>query len=885
MIFAATSGLPYVRHNVYFNLCIAPLRGAIERHVALVTQLQQLASVPGVTVHGNLDSAEYKFATVLLARNGVKLHLNAAIVYCLPGAAHPVDTHAEFVLLPGSSKSETEFDLHPTTNAAEPVYRLQVMQHLHAFHRQFALQLKGQTLQYNNLVNLCIMVKNGGALFEQVLRDNIKWADRWTILDTGSTDETLETIHKVLVGKHPGTLHQEPFINFRDSRNRCLDLAGVHCKYNVMLDDTYVVRGDIRSFLETIRGDEFGSSYSLYVQSDDTEYTSNRITRSELGLRYKFKMHEVITDVDNVNVMIPREVAYIDDLRAPYMEQRTLARKAYDLQVLLDSIQEEPDEPRHLYYTAQTYSVLNDAENAAKYFQLRAEHEGGFLQERVDACFELARTKQFKLGHPWCQVQPWYLKTLELEPRRVDALYFLGVYHVYDGRQEEDEAFKWFEQAFTLGYPVDTQYSLKPTLVFYFLPHFLAPLCYTRNQNTLGLQACERLLTNLNHSAVAAVVQTHVVQTIASWRDIYASLCKLPPTVQPVRHIDVLFVVDGNWSAWSGADIEHKGLGGSETWAVEMASAWQEAHPDKTVVLLCKCVTHTVYRGVEYVPIQHYEALLASHTIGTCIVSRFSHYVFAPLHTTCERVLLYLHDLGPTGNVLPTHDKLQAVYCLSPWHQQLFAANFPSHALRATTLGYGIDTALWAPSAKRQHSFIYSSFPDRGLYHLLRMWPRIQRMWPDATLDVFCNLHHNHVRRVNGPMMEDIDKLLATPECCRGVTVRGWVSKRELRDVFACTEYWLYPCIFDETFCMTALEAVACQVIGIAPPKAALQHLPLQFVPGDASTTQWHDDALHLLQRIDCDAAQKGVIMREGRAFAMNTPWMKQAEQLFIVAS
>ena len=62
-------------------------------------------------------------------------------------------------------------------------------------------------LDYDNLNHLCIMVKNGGAQFEQMLLDNMSFFDRWTILDTGSTDETIETINRVLVGKKKGNLY------------------------------------------------------------------------------------------------------------------------------------------------------------------------------------------------------------------------------------------------------------------------------------------------------------------------------------------------------------------------------------------------------------------------------------------------------------------------------------------------------------------------------------------------------------------------------------------------------------------------------------------------------------------------------------------------------
>ena len=111
------------------------------------------------------------------------------------------------------------------------------------------------TLDYDNLIHLCIMVKNAGPQFENMLQQNLSIIDKWTILDTGSTDETLDIIKRTLVGKKNGELYEEPFINFRDSRNRLLDLAGNSCKYIIMLDDTYVIEGDLRSFLNETRGD------------------------------------------------------------------------------------------------------------------------------------------------------------------------------------------------------------------------------------------------------------------------------------------------------------------------------------------------------------------------------------------------------------------------------------------------------------------------------------------------------------------------------------------------------------------------------------------------------------------------------------------------------
>jgi tetratricopeptide (TPR) repeat protein len=274
------------------------------------------------------------------------------------------------------------------------------------------------------------MVKNGGPQFEQMLIDNLDIIDRWTILDTGSTDKTIEIINDVLVGKKEGQLYQEPFINFRESRNRLLDLAGTSCKYNIMLDDTYVVKGNLREFLTEIRSDQYSNSFTLHIKSNDSIYGSNRIIRSDSGLRYIHKIHEVITDKNNINVVIPKERAFIFDKRFDYMEERTMERKQLDLKLLYEEIEENPNDPRAYYYLAQTYNLLGDYEKTYYYFMKRCEFtNSGFIQERYDAAFEAARIANFKLNKSWSECEELYLKAFKIDETRPESMYFIGIHY------------------------------------------------------------------------------------------------------------------------------------------------------------------------------------------------------------------------------------------------------------------------------------------------------------------------------------------------------------------------------------------------------------------------------------------------------------------------
>lgn len=757
---------------------------------------------------------------------------------------------------------------------------------------------------YDNLVHLCIMVKNGGPLFEQVLTENLGIIDRWTVLDTGSTDGTQEVVRRVLEGKK-GQLVEEPFINFRDSRNRCLELAGTRCKYTLMLDDTYAIRGDLRKFLNLIRGDTFANSYSLLIQSDDSEYYSNRLLKTQDRLRYLYTIHEVVQAERNVTVVIPKEEAWIYDHRAPYMEERTHARKTYDLKCLYEMLETDPTNPRHLYYLAQTYVCLKDYEKAAYWFERRALSPlEGHKQEAVDAMFELGRLYNFQLGKPWPLCEETYKKAYAMDPTRPDALYFIGIHYYLEGANRK-LAYQYFKQAFALGYPIHAQFSLKPTLSFHFLPKFLTQLCYEEGDWALGLAAAERFLEHTKPTDDS-------YELVGDWHAIFKGLVGMGPmaAVPAVGPKPLLVIVaDGGWGPWTGRDLVEKGVGGSETWVIETAR-WIQREGTYRVVVFCRCATmESVFEGVEYRDIGGFGPFVAKVAVQTCIVSRYSEYVPVAIAGHVENVYFILHDIGPTGNILPLNQKLKKIFCLTEWHKQFFLGNFPQCADRTDVQGYGVDLekfgggqnpggwgrelreacpGLWpgheVPPPKQPYSFIYSSFPNRGLLPLLQMWPRIRSIWPEAVLDVYSNIEGEWVNRVAGEEMAAIRQLLVGG--MEGVQMHGWVSKAELAAAWRRAEVWLYPCTFAETFCLTALEAQAAGVFVVCPPLAALRDtagdrgllVGTGMDVAEARTEAWQTAALEALKGV-LDGGVGNWVTR-GRAWANGRSWEQQTRGL-----
>jgi hypothetical protein len=756
---------------------------------------------------------------------------------------------------------------------------------LRAFNSAFSYYInKTGELEYDNLNHLCIMVKNGGPQFEQMLLDNIPFFDRWTILDTGSTDETIDIINRVLVGKKKGELYQEPFINFKESRNRCLDLAGDSCKFLTMLDDTYVIKGDLRGFLNEVRGDQMSTSFTLYINSDDTTYGSNRVIKGHSGLRYIHRIHEVITDKNNVNIVIPREVSVIEDRRFDYMEKRTMDRKQLDLKLLFEEVDENPHDPRAYYYLAQTYNLLEDYERAFFYFMKRAEYlNAGFVQERVDAMFEAARTANFKLNKPWAECEELYNKCYKADESRPEALYFIGIHYYLENNVKK--AFGYFKKAFEIGFPVHCQYSLKPTLSFHFLPKFLAKICYDLGEYDLGKEACELFLTHNKPGEDA-------YDEIVSWYKIYERLVikveKRTPSV-PDKPI-FCFHADGGFNKWSGSSINAIGVGGSETYIIEQARHIQLSGKFD-VYVFCNCGEEELFEGVVYKPLKEYYSFINANYIHTCIVSRFSEYLPVTFKGWTENVYLVIHDLTPSGIVIPMDQKLKKIFCLTEWHVDYFTQFFPQLKNITVPFYYGIDFQKFKnanPLLKKKYKFIYSSFPNRGLLPLLQMWPKIHEFQPLASLHIYCDLDGKWVNEVQGEMMQQIKDIMLSYNAKQhnmNIYYHGWVRKSVLADAWLTSDVWLYPCTFMETFCLTALEAALTKTLVITNNLAALQNTVGNrgvIINGDPMTREWQETALANIKHYLSpeNSALKTALIERNYEWASTMSWKNQSEKL-----
>ena len=118
---------------------------------------------------------------------------------------------------------------------------------------------------------------------------------------------------------------------------------------------------------------------------------------------------------------------------------------------------------------------------------------------------------------------------------------------------------------------------------------------------------------------------------------------------------------------------------------------------------------------------------------------------------------------------------------------------------------------------------IYTSSYDRGLEHLLKIWPDVKKAVPEAELHVFygwqlfTTFYHNNPASM--AWKDKMDHMLKA----KGVIHHDRVPQHELKEWYKKCGLWTYPTHFGEINCISAMKAQAWGAIPVYINYAALK--------------------------------------------------------------
>lgn len=307
------------------------------------------------------------------------------------------------------------------------------------------------------LLGLVMIVKNEAHGITDTLQSFKPIIDCWTILDTGSTDGTQAVIQEALHGV-PGTLYEEPFVDFSTSRNRALDLHGQQSVLTIMpdSDDKLQNAGVLRAFCEAKRLAEGPSeeAYGINLQRGALSYYLPLLLRASAHWRYTGRVHEYCSRPGSppATQRVPL-VALTQDVR-PQSAEASKARWHRDLVLLEADVDANAKDPRATFYLAQTYDCLGQHEKALATYEHRIS-VGGWIDETFEAMLRKARVMQ-RLKRPWPEVIQAYLAAYQFDPRRAEPLFEIGAH--YHRQDQHSLAYLFASRAEAMSAPDTTMF-------------------------------------------------------------------------------------------------------------------------------------------------------------------------------------------------------------------------------------------------------------------------------------------------------------------------------------------------------------------------------------------------------------------------------------------
>ena len=114
---------------------------------------------------------------------------------------------------------------------------------------------------------------------------------------------------------------------------------------------------------------------------------------------------------------------------------------------------------------------------------------------------------------------------------------------------------------------------------------------------------------------------------------------------------------------------------------------------------------------------------------------------------------------------------------------------------------------------RNKYKFIYTSYPNRGLDMLLKIFPLIKKEFQNAELHIY--------RDYSTFTSEQLDEIRKTDY----IFAKGFIKNEDLIREFQSSNIWLYPTNFIETYCISALEAQMAGCLCITTPTGSLPEI------------------------------------------------------------
>jgi glycosyltransferase involved in cell wall biosynthesis len=763
-------------------------------------------------------------------------------------------------------------------------------------HEMFPIEIKQDYVK----INVSIMVYNEEDVIIKTLNSCKKYIKKLFILDTGSTDKTVELIEKFCSDNNIGLcLKHKPMIDFSTNRNYLLSFTEEETpdgEFYMLLDANDELRSswNFPSALANIPTNEHCimvySNWEEETEDDNSNVSHIKILliRKGSNVRYKFRCHEflVIDGKPLIKYFFLQDVSLYQNRKHETI--KTSKRYPRDIQWLtqdLEDIKKSEDKiqkmfsSRVMYYLARTYHRLDDIENCKRVCADLVKTEShmdknDYYNGLLLYCEVLSRGNDQEKA----MIPGYLLEAYDCFPDKIDALTVLTSLYV---RQN-----KWRLAFHFASMACEKKIDFTTTHCYNILDYhinrwyLLALTAFNVRQYNIGRMA----LHNIGDEAIKKYkCSSEKEDIIAGLRTMYYPFYNL------IGQNKIILVFGGiSYGKWDGSMINtEKGLGGSET-VITYISLYLQKKQKMPVFVCCDTSEIKLVDDVIFFPMEMYDNFVSLYNIEYLIVFRFSPYL--RYYSNVKNCILFLEDCIPIGHNLgsidlPYDDKLKYIVCKTFWHRQFFLDELKKQhpdihkkvLNKIRVIGNAIvpERFLSQNVEKKEWRFIYSSCPTRGAWNMCRLIPKIRQLIPSAEFHFFMDFQspfYQPYHRI--PELEqELTKLKQELDC---VYLNGRISQKQLAIEMLKSDIWLYPTFFRETFCITALEMQLAKCLCIYSNPSCLNEVVGNrgiMTKNDVDTEEYDREVLEILRKLKEGEIDKESYINKAYVWAMKQSW------------
>lgn len=279
----------------------------------------------------------------------------------------------------------------------------------------------------NKRVCLSMIVRNEATVLPATLQSLLPFIDCYSIVDTGSTDDTLAVIERHL-GHLPGVVTPQEWRDFSTARNLSLDIARQLGEYVFICDADDVVEASIDG--ATFRDQLVADVHNVVFRQGATLYHRPLLLRSSVKASFRGVVHEFLA-VDPSAGGGTHIEGFIINYNGAGVSDRNKDQSAKykrDVQLIQEALL-TCDEPalasRYTFYLATSLQSAGRLTEAVQAYGDRTRQMAGYDQEKYVSFLRMGHLAQTQYSNVRMRLH-MYMMAYQVDPSRAEAQHYIA---------------------------------------------------------------------------------------------------------------------------------------------------------------------------------------------------------------------------------------------------------------------------------------------------------------------------------------------------------------------------------------------------------------------------------------------------------------------------